>query len=159
MLLGGDAQARAIHTIYAVKAGSIVGLTLDESGTIYGADGWGGGHNAGAIFEIAPDGSAKTLHNFQKDSGPAQPQARPLIDASGTVYDVGERNGNEWGPIVFALNKRSVSTVTFFHEQYNSQTLALRRHDGRVGRSLRPRPARRARTAPATSSRSRPTAR
>ena len=114
---GGGAQAREFRAIYSNPAGSIVGLSLDESGTLYGSTYGGGNRGYGSVFSLDQSGNATTLYSFKSKSGPAFPSTRPWRDASGTIYGIASRiNGDVDGTAVFKLSGGRDTMLTFFGE-------------------------------------------
>jgi uncharacterized repeat protein (TIGR03803 family) len=58
---------------------------IDVNGTLYGATGGGGTHNAGTIFSISTTGKEKVLYSFSGGSDGLWPYGT-LIDVNGTLY-------------------------------------------------------------------------
>ncbi|MGA9641261.1 MAG: choice-of-anchor tandem repeat GloVer-containing protein [Terriglobales bacterium] len=87
-------------------------LLLDAQGNLFGATQYGGAHNQGVIFKLAPSGAESVLRNFSYGIG-AQPEGSLIQDAQGNLYGVtngsgyiGLLNANFFGS-VFELKKRS----------------------------------------------------
>jgi uncharacterized repeat protein (TIGR03803 family) len=73
------------------------GLVEDASGNLYGAA-YGGGNKicndfgCGLIFEIAPDGTETTLHEFSGADG-QNPLGTPILDGAGNLYGTAQNGG------------------------------------------------------------------
>ncbi len=61
------------------------GVTLGRNGRFYGTTNGGGTNGFGTIFEMTPDGSVKTLHDFMFDTD-GYPQAPPIQSLYGDFY-------------------------------------------------------------------------
>ena len=58
---------------------------IDLNGTLYGTTAYGGTFGGGTVFSIAPDGTAKVLHNFGEGADGEYPLSA-LLDVGGTLY-------------------------------------------------------------------------
>jgi uncharacterized repeat protein (TIGR03803 family) len=61
------------------------GLLLDEQGNLYGVTQNGGNDSVGMIYELAPDGTATYLHDFDYHQG-GHPFGELVADAEGNLY-------------------------------------------------------------------------
>jgi uncharacterized repeat protein (TIGR03803 family) len=74
------------------------GLTLDHAGNLYGVTRQGGGHVAGAVFELSPPAAGqtawtdKTLYAFRADIG-ASPEGTLIVDRAGNLYGTTSSGG------------------------------------------------------------------
>jgi uncharacterized repeat protein (TIGR03803 family) len=68
----------------------VAGLVLDAAGNLYGTTLFGGTHNAGIVFKLAPnlDGTwtESVLHSFSWGADGANPVAGLVLDAAGNLY-------------------------------------------------------------------------
>lgn len=91
---------------------------FDAAGNLYGTTGFGGAHNAGAVWKLAPPNQAggawteTIIHSFGGTSDGANPQARLLAAADGTLYGTTVFGGAANGGIVFALAPAAGGTYT-----------------------------------------------
>lgn len=86
----------------------MAGVTLDDSGSIYGTTTAGGEDGYGTVFQLAPLGSAwelTTLQVFQMgpDGIPALPLSAPIIDSSGNLFGSTCSSGSRRGGMIFEL--------------------------------------------------------
>jgi uncharacterized repeat protein (TIGR03803 family) len=84
-------------------------LVLDSQGNLFGTTKYGGTHEKGVAFELAPDGTESVLHNF---CGSVSAYPNGLIsDAAGNLYGVtaglGLHGGHGYYGTVFELKNRS----------------------------------------------------
>jgi uncharacterized repeat protein (TIGR03803 family) len=96
------------------------GLTLGMNGRFFGTTMFGGANNSGTIFEMTPNGTIKTLHDFA-GAADGNPQAPPIQSLSGDFY--GTTYGNDRDPngppgTVYRIN--SSGNYTLLHT-FNSQ--------------------------------------
>jgi uncharacterized repeat protein (TIGR03803 family) len=106
---GKGFREKVLHTFTGSPDGSTpyAGLTLDFSGNLYGATLFGGSANDGTVYELArgPNGHFKerVLHSFAGGNDGANPQAEPILDASGRLYGTTENGGADGAGIVYEL--------------------------------------------------------
>jgi uncharacterized repeat protein (TIGR03803 family) len=93
MLIGlaaGSAHAdfKVLHAFTGGADGSSPAHTLliDKAGNLYGTTEGGGAHDAGTVFEIAPDGTKTILYSFGGGRDGDIPEASLLMDGAGNLY-------------------------------------------------------------------------
>lgn len=82
----------------------LAGLTIDQSGNLYGTAAYGGADNYGTVFKLAHKNSAwelTTLHSFAGGQEGAYPEARVVFGPQGKLY--GTTQGNSQLGTVFSL--------------------------------------------------------
>jgi len=70
-------------------AGPIAGLTLDQSGNLYGTTSGGGAGGWGTVFELSPSGgnwNRTTLYSFTGADDGGDPAAGVIFDPAGNLY-------------------------------------------------------------------------
>jgi uncharacterized repeat protein (TIGR03803 family) len=108
-LVGGQWQEKVIHSFgsYTGDALEPVGtLVADSSGKLFGANAFGGAHNAGAVFELTPSGAnwkEKLVYSFLRPRN-TDPGAvdNVILDAAGNLYGVGPGGAKNAG-VVFEV--------------------------------------------------------
>ena len=89
------------------------GMTLDSSGDLYGSTSGGGGGNGGTVFEIAHGSNTiTTLVSFDQSTGPSNPQAALILDASGNLYGTTYSGGSGGDGTVFEIANGSNAPST-----------------------------------------------
>jgi len=91
-----------------------VGLTRDANGILYGTTGYGGRFGRGSLFELAPSGEEKTLHNFDPitDDG-TSPSGAVTIDSEGNLYGTtAEGGGTDYG-VIYKLTPSGSETILY----------------------------------------------
>jgi uncharacterized repeat protein (TIGR03803 family) len=68
-------------------------LVADSDGNLYGTASEGGAYGAGTIFELAADGSEKTLYTFTGGSDGARPVGTLAFDSQGNLYGTANFGG------------------------------------------------------------------
>lgn len=91
-------------------------LAIDATGNLIGTTGFGGAHEAGVIFKLAP-GSGGTwtesvLHDF--DNPPGSPMSGVLIDATGNMFGTA---GSGYVGVIYRLSGSSYSVLHTFCQQ------------------------------------------
>jgi uncharacterized repeat protein (TIGR03803 family) len=93
-------------------ANSGAGVTLDNLGNIYGTTDYGGAANAGAIFELAPNGTQTLLHSFGGTGDGINPDGAVTIDPStGDIYGGTEQGGADGYGVIYKLTADGAYTV------------------------------------------------
>ncbi len=98
------------------------GLLLDKSGNLYGTTESGGAYHYGAVFELTPNANKtawayKVLYSFcpkgPRSSCPdgLEPQAAPIMDASGNLYGTTPIGGAYNAGAVFELSPNASRTA------------------------------------------------
>jgi uncharacterized repeat protein (TIGR03803 family) len=90
-------------------------LVMDQQGNVYGATNGGGSIGCGVIFEVAPDGAEKTIHDFagQPNDG-CTPIGGLIKDAKGNLYSTTNGGGKyRSNGIVFQLALDGTETVLY----------------------------------------------
>ena len=80
------------------------GVTIDSAGNLYGTTEYGGGtgcggSGCGVVYEVTPSGSETILYSFTGGIDGAQPQASPILDASGNLYGTALEGGDLTCPL------------------------------------------------------------
>jgi len=84
-----DGSETVLHTFTGAPddgAWSTAGLALDSSGNLYGTTTYGGAHNWGTIFKVAPDSTETVLYNFANAADGANPATTPIFDPQGNLF-------------------------------------------------------------------------
>ena len=105
---GGSWAETAIYTFTGAPDGSrpYSGLTIDNSGNLYGTTQSGGANGIGCVYMVSPmaNGWSETvLHSFSGSDG-AYPWADVTLDAAGNVYGTTIAGGAYGQGAVFELN-------------------------------------------------------
>ncbi|MGD0190966.1 MAG: choice-of-anchor tandem repeat GloVer-containing protein [Rhizomicrobium sp.] len=86
-------------------ANSDASVIFDGKGNLYGTTDSGGASDAGAVFELAPNGKETVLHSFSYSNGDgASPEAN-LLKIKGELYGTTSSGGANSGGTVFKLKK------------------------------------------------------
>jgi len=99
--LAPDGTETILHSFAGASDGAqpVAGLIADNLGNLYGTASIGGGtgcrgnEGCGAIFKLAPEGTATILHAFQGGSDGANPVAGLTADSAGNLYGTTLRGG------------------------------------------------------------------
>jgi len=84
-----DGTETVLHTFTGAPndgAWSIAGLTLDSSGNLYGTTTYGGAHDWGTLFKVAPDSTETVLYSFSGGNDGKNPADTPILDSHGNLY-------------------------------------------------------------------------
>jgi uncharacterized repeat protein (TIGR03803 family) len=87
-----------------------VGLVRDTDGNLYGTAATGGSSDAGLVYELAKDGTFRTLHQFTCNArnvcaGGTEPLE--LIESAGVLYGTAHGGGPSTGGTIFSLRPRA----------------------------------------------------
>jgi uncharacterized repeat protein (TIGR03803 family) len=83
--------------------GTGANVTLDDSGNIYGTTDFGGAHDHGVVFKLAPDGTQTVLHSFIGSEGSEPDGAVSLVH--GNLFGTAGSGGASGNGVLFKLNK------------------------------------------------------
>ena len=86
------------------------GVIADAGGNLYGTTSYGGKHNMGTVFKLAPDGTMTLPHSFAGKDGNA-PSASLISDTSGNLYGTTTDGGPKNLGVVFRLAPDGTETV------------------------------------------------
>ena len=93
-------------------ANSGAGVTLDNLGNICRTTDYGGAANAGAIFELAPNGPQTLLHSFGGTGDGINPDGAVTIDPStGDIYGGTEQGGADGYGVIYRLTADGAYTA------------------------------------------------
>lgn len=95
------------------------GLTMDQSGNLYGSSGSGGLNNQGVVFQLSPSGNGSWTFNvlYSFDAGSHGAGGSLLVDNAGNLYGVTPTGGSVHGGSVFKLSRNGSSwTYTDLHD-------------------------------------------
>jgi uncharacterized repeat protein (TIGR03803 family) len=99
------------------------GLIADASGNVYGTTRFGGINSCGTVFQLTPSGggwSLNTIYTFPGQPDGCGPQAKLIMDASGSLYGTTEFGGQGFGGgagTVFKLTPTNGGwTYTLLHD-------------------------------------------
>jgi uncharacterized repeat protein (TIGR03803 family) len=70
------------------------GVIRDPAGNLYGAAAGGGGHNAGVVYELDPNGKETVLYSFTGLSDGSDPFSVLVFDPQGNLYGTTQHGGN-----------------------------------------------------------------
>jgi uncharacterized repeat protein (TIGR03803 family) len=117
LIAARPAQAQTETVLYNFTGGSDGGwpeggLTFDGAGNLYGTTYFGGASNAGAVFELSPNGNGgwneTVLHSFCSEPNCAdgsEPYGSNVIfDSLGNLYGTAENGGANGYGVVFELS-------------------------------------------------------
>jgi len=68
-------------------------LVMDKAGNLYGTTAGGGKYNAGAVFEVSPQGAETLVYSFAGGSDGADPVAPLIMDKAGNLYGTTQMGG------------------------------------------------------------------
>jgi uncharacterized repeat protein (TIGR03803 family) len=100
------------------------GVTLDSAGNLYGTTFYGGAHDAGAVFQLAPSADGTWTEKILPVN-PAHPIGGLILDRAGNLYGTGAGFGS--GGIAFELTPSSNGKwkgKTLYTFTYNGQPQA-----------------------------------
>ncbi|HTT97382.1 MAG TPA: choice-of-anchor tandem repeat GloVer-containing protein [Rhizomicrobium sp.] len=86
-------------------ADSGANVTLDDAGNTYGTTDFGGTHNDGVVFRLAPDGTQTILHAFAGSDG-SEPDGGVIVLGNGTIYGTGSAGGAGGNGVIFRINSK-----------------------------------------------------
>jgi len=102
----GKWSEKVLHSFNRKDGAGPGGLIFDRSGNLYGTTYAGGAHNAGAVYELSPEGSGKwkqkLLLCFNGKDGKA-PNPGLTLDAAGNLYGTTNLGGSGKAGVVFQL--------------------------------------------------------
>jgi uncharacterized repeat protein (TIGR03803 family) len=109
---GGPWTLSVLHNLNLSEGDApFAGVTLDQSGNLYGTASGGGAYQYGTVFELTPSSGGWTLnvlHSFDLYGGDgADPFAGVLLDEAGSVYGTTQDGGVYGGEVVFKLKPGS----------------------------------------------------
>jgi len=78
-------------------------LILDSAGNLYGTALEGGQFGAGAVFELATDGTESILHSFDITYGSDPGEQRLVMDSAGNIYGTTQHGGANSDGVVFEV--------------------------------------------------------
>ncbi len=90
---------QSYKVLYAFQGGSdgdypSATLIMDKSGNLYGTTAYGGGHDSGVLFKLAPNGAETVLYAFTGGSDGALPASALMRDHAGNLYGTALYGGN-----------------------------------------------------------------
>ena len=92
-------------------------LVRDSKGNLYGTTFYGGTKPGtkgfGTVFEVAPDGTEKTLYAFKSGGDGAYPDAGLVRDAKGNLYGTTQTGGTFGRGTVFEVSAAGVEKVLY----------------------------------------------
>lgn len=68
-------------------------LVMDKRGNLYGTTEYGGEHDSGVVFKLAPNGTESVLHSFTGGSDGARPISGLIMDKAGNLYGTARFGG------------------------------------------------------------------
>ncbi len=92
------ATEKVLHQFDQLAHGNFVnGVVADASGNLYGTTIYGGAHNQGEVFKLAPNAhggwTQTVLYSFTGGSDGGYPQANVTLDTAGNIYGISGRGG------------------------------------------------------------------
>jgi len=90
----------------------VAGLVQGIDANFYGTTSRGGGHNAGTVFKMTPDGVLRTLHSFDTADG-AYPEAALIQGADGNFYGTTSAGAAGNAGTVFRITPEGVLTTLY----------------------------------------------
>jgi uncharacterized repeat protein (TIGR03803 family) len=96
------------------------GLTRDGSGNLYSTTEYGGAHNSGTIFKLAPNGKESLLYTFTggNNTDGAWPFGGLIKDSAGNLYGTTTGGGVYSGGTVFKVAPNGAETVIYAFAGY-----------------------------------------
>ncbi len=96
--------------LYSFQGGSdaaypVAGLIIDKKGNLFGTTYGGGDAGLGTVFKLSPKGKETVLYSFKGGSDGANPFAKVIADASGSLY------GTTWAGGGSGCNGNGCGTV------------------------------------------------
>jgi uncharacterized repeat protein (TIGR03803 family) len=83
------------------------GLVSDTKGNLFGTTVFGGGNNAGTVYELSPSRGGRwkerTLYSFTGGPDGAYPSGTPTIDSTGNLYGTASNGGQYGYGVVFEI--------------------------------------------------------
>jgi len=121
---GGHWIERVLYSFGAGTDGAnpVAGVTLDNSGNVYGTTSAGGTYGYGTVFELEKSGAVwaeNILYEFQLQSDGGVPYTSVVFDASGNLYGTttdGGAGGEDGGGTIFEMTPSSAGWT--FHVLY-----------------------------------------
>jgi uncharacterized repeat protein (TIGR03803 family) len=89
------------------------GVIADKAGNLYGTTSQGGANNAGAVFEIAADGTETMLYSFTGGSDGGDPVGGLIADKKGNLYGTTSAGGTDNAGTVFKVAPDGTETVLY----------------------------------------------
>ena len=95
--IGADARESLVYAFKGKKDGAspFGDLTIGPDGSIYGTTQSGGAScGCGTVYKIRPDGTEKTLYQFQGGADGITPEAGVTLDGDGNIYGTTQQGGS-----------------------------------------------------------------
>ena len=106
-----DGREKVLYNFKGGQDGSapVSGLVRDGHGNLYGTTLYGGTSQPGTsgfgtVFQVAPDGTKKTLYSFQGGADGAYPWGDLTRDSRGHLYGITQQGGAFGGGTVFEIS-------------------------------------------------------
>ena len=103
-----ESQAQTLNVLYSftssgnVGYGPASGLIMDQAGSLYGTNYYGGEHGWGTVYRLSRAGSgwiATGLYSFQGGTDGGNPVANVTFGPDGTLYGTTTAGGNGFGTV------------------------------------------------------------
>jgi len=111
---GTETVLYAFDTHYSTGVGGpLAGMTMDGTGDLFTTV-QGGLYGAGAVFELAADGTANVVYSFCAQAGcsdGASPVSSLILDTSGNLYGTAGAGGANQDGVIFKLKPGGTETV------------------------------------------------
>ena len=105
-----------LTTLYAFTGGSDGGEPsaapiMDPLQNLYGVTYYGGSHNHGTVYKLAPDGTLTTLYSFTGENDGEFPGNELFLNETGDLYGTSEAGGAAKSGTLFKLTQDGTFTV------------------------------------------------
>ncbi len=111
----GASSFKVLHVFSQSGDGNtpLAGLIMDAGGDLYGTTVFGGAHDRGTLFRIAPDGQEEIVYSFGVGDDAAWPDSELTADTAGNLYGASGIGGDYGRGTVFRVSPDGTEQVLY----------------------------------------------